>query len=260
MNIKKIVFVFLLITGLVNGVLCEFVFADNNVFQNGIEGNVFASYKKSDGMAMKVCHSIGKLDTKRKVVALTFDDGPGKYTKEILDILRQNNIRATFFFVGQNANDYKSIVRMAYADGHVIANHTYSHADLRKISADEIKSELIRASRAIYNIIDEYPVLFRPPYGACSSKSTRIVCGLGYTTIAWSDMTNDYDVDKTTPRKITNYIVEHAEPGAIIGMHDGGGNREKTVEALSLVIEELRSQGYQFLTIPELLGIDAYRD
>jgi peptidoglycan-N-acetylglucosamine deacetylase len=208
---------------------------------------------------MQACRSTGKIETTKKIVALTFDDGPHeKYTKEILDILEEQGIKATFFVVGENAVRHPYIIRMAYLNGNIIANHSFSHADLTKISEDELKSEILRTSKAIYRIIDEYPILIRPPYGACSPKSIRTTCKLGFRTIAWSDMTNDYD-PKMTSEKIADDIITNAHPGAIIGMHDGGGNREKTVKALPIIIERLKKEGYSFLTVPELLNIEAYR-
>jgi peptidoglycan/xylan/chitin deacetylase (PgdA/CDA1 family) len=212
---------------------------------------------------MKGCLGIGKLKTTRKVVALTFDDGPHqKYTGEILEILRLNNIRATFFVVGKNAQSCKeceNAIQIAHRDGNIIGSHTYSHADLRKLTDDETKVELIRTNDIVYRLIRERPALFRSPYGGCYARTAKEVSDLGFTAIAWSDMTNDYDAAHMTPEKIASDIIRYVHPGAIIGLHDGGGNREKTVKALSIIINTLRNDGYEFLTIPELLNIRGYR-
>lgn len=247
MNTKKILQIFLIIINVAYCNYCDLAFAEYN------------NSKKATGIDMKSCRGIGKIATKRKVIALTFDDGPHeKYTREILQILKQNNIKATFFVVGENAERYPDIIQTMHVDGNVVANHTYSHAFLTNLSDDGVETELHRASSVVYRIINEYPMLFRPPYGACSIKSSKTVCGLGFQTVVWSNMTNDYD-PTTTTTKIAHDIIRRAQPGGIIGMHDGGGNREKTVAALQLIIDALKNEGYEFLTIPELLGIEAYR-
>lgn len=216
--------------------------------------------KVEEYVAMKICRGIERAKTTKKIVALTFDDGPHqKYTKEILEILKQNNIRATFFVIGKNAQRYPDIITAAYKNGNIIGNHSYSHFYLTNLTDDEIKFELSRTSQLVHTIIKEYPILFRPPYGACSYRSARITQQLDFVTIVWNDMTNDYDVKQTTHEKIAADIIKNAKPGSIIGLHDGGGNREKTVAALPIIINALKIAGYEFLTLPELLDIQAYR-
>ena len=161
--------------------------------------------------------------------------------------------------VGKNVESYPDIVKTAYLDGNIIGNHTYSHFYLSHLSEDEVRTELSKASEAICKIVHKYPLLFRPPYGACSYSSTAQIGSLGFVTIGWCAMTNDYDVDHTISTKIAEDILRYVRPGGIIGLHDGGGNREKTVQALRIIISELKAQGYEFLTIPELLSIDPYR-
>ncbi|MEI8055697.1 MAG: polysaccharide deacetylase family protein [bacterium] len=248
MNIKKILQLFLLASSVA---FCDFdalALADNNSHEYPV---------------MKGCLGIGRLKTARKVVALTFDDGPHqKYTGEVLEVLRLNNIRATFFVVGRNAQSCKeceNAIKIAYRDGNIIGSHTYSHADLRKLTDDEIRIELVKTNDVVYGLIKERPMLFRSPYGGCSARTAREVSDLGFVSIAWSDMTNDYDAAHMTSEKIAGDIIKYVHPGAIIGLHDGGGNREKTVKALSIIINTLRNDGYEFLTIPELLDVEAYR-
>jgi peptidoglycan/xylan/chitin deacetylase (PgdA/CDA1 family) len=256
MNIKKLLYPFFFASVFL---LCGFytlAFANNNNFKNDGTNKEF-----SDSLIIKNCQGAKGIRTNKKVVALTFDDGPHqKYTPEVLAVLKQNNIRATFFVVGKNAERYPDIIKAAYVDGHVIANHSYSHFFLTKLSDDDIEIELTKTSKIVNGMIGKYPMLFRPPYGACSDKTTKIATELGFTTVLWNDMTNDYEVSKTTPEKIADDIVGHVRRGSIIGLHDGGGNREKTVKALLLIVSELKDRGYEFLTIPELLNIGGYRD
>lgn len=210
--------------------------------------------------AMKVCRGIERAKTSKKVVALTFDDGPHqKYTEAILDILQRNNIRATFFVIGKNAQRYPQIIAKIYKNGNVIGNHSYSHFYLTKLTAEEVVAELTKTSELVSAVIKEYPILFRPPYGVCSVRSAEITRQLGFITIVWDDMANDYEVNHTTPEMIAADVIKLAKPGSIIGLHDGGGNRKKTVMALPIIINTLRAAGYEFLTLSEMLNIKAYR-
>ncbi|MBU0744216.1 MAG: polysaccharide deacetylase family protein [Gammaproteobacteria bacterium] len=209
--------------------------------------------------SMLACRGIRKAHTTKKVVALTFDDGPSKkYTSEIFEILRINNIKATFFVVGKNAAEYPKVIKEAYQDGNIIGNHTYSHSNLSRLDGEDIDFELSKNSNIIHKLIGVYPTFFRPPYGICSDKSRRVAKNLGLKTIMWNDMVDDYHVNRTTPEKIASEIIELVTPGAIIGLHDGGGNRGKTVAALPIIIASLKNQGYLFLSLSELLDIPAY--
>jgi len=207
---------------------------------------------------VKTHRGIEKIKTNQKVIALTFDDGPSRYTPEILEILKSYGIRGTFFCIGQNIEFYPSVVRRAYLDGNIIANHTYSHSWLTKLSNEQIDHELVKTNKIIHNIIGECAVLFRSPYGDCSARTAKAVGDLGFVSIGWSDMTNDYDVHNITAERIASDLIRYARPGGIIGMHDGGGNREKTVRALPMVISRLKDMGYEFVTIPELVDIESY--
>jgi peptidoglycan/xylan/chitin deacetylase (PgdA/CDA1 family) len=205
------------------------------------------------------CKGTSSIHTTRRIIALTFDDGPSmKHTKQVLGVLKLNNIKGTFFFIGKNARKYQKIVREAYNNGHVIGNHSYSHYHLNRLNGEDIENELTKTSELIEKIIGVYPLLFRPPYGACSLESVRVARNLHFKTIMWSAMVDDYHVDRTTSEKIASQILGLVHPGAIIGLHDGGGNREKTVEALQIIIKALQNEGYEFVTIPELLGINPY--
>lgn len=216
------------------------------------------AHQESSFTIVKTDRGIEKIKTRQKVVALTFDDGPSKYTPEILEILRSYGIRGTFFFIGQNMKYYPATVRQAYLDGNVIANHTYSHPWLTKRSDEQIDNELITTNKIIHNIIGECATLFRPPYGACSARTAKAISDLGFISIGWSDMANEFDVNHTTAEKIASEIIMYARPGGIIGLHDGGGNRAKSVKALVIVINRLTDMGYEFVTIPELLDIEGY--
>lgn len=195
-----------------------------------------------------------------KVIALTFDDGPSKqYTEEVLQVLQQYNIKATFFVMGGCVKNRPEVLKKVYAAGYEIGNHTYSHPHLSSESDSAIANELTKANEIIYQAINVYPVLFRPPYGDCSAKCTEVAAKMGYKKITWDYMPNDWDSGKTTSAIIADKIIRNARSGAIITVHDGGGNREKTVQALPTIITTLKKEGYRFVTVSELINIEPYR-
>jgi peptidoglycan-N-acetylglucosamine deacetylase len=224
------------------------------------------------------CLSTQGIITNEKIIALTFDDGPnGKYTEEVLTILDKYKIKATFFVIGKNiapnrdgltknsTNEHivsqnRAELLKAYSAGHVIGTHSYTHPMMDKISEAAYKEELNLSADAIHEVIGKYPVLFRPPYGRCTIPYSEITKNMGYSIITWSDVADDYNIHLTTSMKIANDITQLAKPGGIILLHDGGGNRTKTVNALPKIIESLTKEGYRFITIPEMIGIEAYRD
>lgn len=203
--------------------------------------------------------------THDKVIALTFDDGPNEpYTSEILDILNHYQIKATFFEVGKNIEYYPKTTNKLFEDGQIIANHSYSHQrDLLVENKKTIEWEIGKTQEIIRRITGKEPHLFRPPYGY---KSPMLLGGLkefNLLLIEWSDMTNDYY--KPGTENIVKKIVAKAKPGGIIALHDGdetkhGSDRFQTVKALPKIIEGLQRQGYQFVTVPELLGVPAYNN
>lgn len=204
--------------------------------------------------------SVSAFSSGRKMIALTFDDGPNKtYTPQVLEVLQKNNIKATFFVMGGWVKQNPEILKQVYAAGNVIGNHTFTHPLITKISSASFKNELIKTNEIIYATINVYPVLFRPPFGMSSATSNKIVSDLGFKKITWNFMVNDYDANKTTAEKIASQVIQHASPGAIITMHDGGSNREKTVKALATIIPTLKQKGYEFVTVSELLNIEPYR-
>jgi len=196
----------------------------------------------------------------KKLIALTFDDGPHiQYTEEVLNILKKNNIKATFFVIGGNVKNHPELLKKTFADGNLIGNHSYTHPNLSKIDSKLITKELNRANDIIYKTIHVYPTLMRPPYGACDTHCDKVANTLGFKKINWDYLVNDWDVNKTTAGIIATNIIKHAGPGKILSMHDGGGNREKTVKALPSIIATLKKEGYQFVTVAELLNTKPYR-
>ncbi|NEP05382.1 MULTISPECIES: polysaccharide deacetylase family protein [Okeania] len=195
------------------------------------------------------------LNSKQKVISLTFDDGPwNKTTEQILDILKKHNIRATFFVVGQHLNVRQEIGKKIVEEGHVIANHTWNHPSKKsKMSPDLIKSEIGRTADLIYKITGRTTNLFRPPGGVLVNGLADYAKERKHTVVLWS--ADSVDWYYRSAKEITKKVLNKASNGGIVLLHDGGGPRGHVVEALPNIIAGLKKQGYEFVTIPELLTI-----
>jgi peptidoglycan/xylan/chitin deacetylase (PgdA/CDA1 family) len=213
---------------------------------------VYASTSPQSEVFGKVIHHI---DPYQKIVALTFDDGPnGKYTREVLDILDQEGIKATFFLIGKNVEAYPDIAMEIVEHGHTIGNHTYTHPWLLPLEKNKsIRDEVDKAEIAIHNATGVWAKIFRPPHGLRSLWMDEAIRKEGYTIYTWDDMTTDYKKE-TDDKKIARNILSKVRPGSIIVLHDGvnlvhGINRENMIEALPIIIDELKHDGYEFVTL-----------
>jgi polysaccharide deacetylase family sporulation protein PdaB len=197
---------------------------------------------------------ITKGSTTEKLVAFTFDDGDdGKNITAILQILSDNNIKATFFATGKAAENHPDLIKKIYQQGHIIGNHSYSHPDFTKIAAAKITEELAKCDDAIKSITGKSTKpYFRPPFGYYNSDVLKAVGAAGYTkTIHWTIDTIDWRGDSAAD--ITSRVVNNIKPGAIVLMHVGSGAKN-TVAALPGIISNLKSKGYKFVTLNQLLG------
>jgi len=210
--------------------------------------------------------------SREKVVALTFDDGPNEpYTSQILDILASHNIKATFFVVGKNVELYPETARRIIAEGHVVGNHSYSHNANHALTEYGAK-DLERAQETIDNTVGIRPHLYRPPHGKKSPWELEAVKKGGLIEVTWSVSANDQHVlaflGEPSPETLSREIVSRTNPGGIILLHDGYGtlhdtvkaDKSLTVKALPLIIEQLQTRGYRFVTVPELLNVPAYNE
>ncbi len=194
-----------------------------------------------------------KLTPEHKVIALTFDDGPWpKSTAQVLDILKQNQIKATFFLIGQNVKNYPTLVKREIAEGHVIGNHTWHHW-YQFLNPQAAAYEIDHTADLIYQVTGIKTNLFRPPGGIMHNGVADYARNNKYAIVLWSSDSVDYS--RPAVPKLINNVFRNAKPGGIILMHDGGGNRSKTVQALPEIIANFRKQGYSFVTIPELLAM-----
>jgi len=194
--------------------------------------------------------AISKIPTTHKVVALTFDDGPDlRITPEILRVLREKKVHATFFVVGENAERFPNILSDELKDGNEIGNHSYSHESLPKLSEAKIKGELDKADKAI-TIVAPQPTLFRPPCGAYNKTVLTVAQDRGYTMVLWSVDPEDWR--KPSVKQLVDSILHDVKPGSIILLHDIL-YPSPTPEAVAIVIDRLRADGYEFVTVSELL-------
>ncbi|WP_433250321.1 polysaccharide deacetylase family protein [Streptosporangium sp. CA-135522] len=192
----------------------------------------------------------GSVDCARaKCIALTYDDGPGPNTGRLLDVLREKDARATFFCVGSNASVRPDLLRRMRQEGHLVANHTWSHRDLTALPGSRIADQINLGQYAITQAIWQVPTLVRPPYGASNLQVASVARRLGLSVVRWSVDTEDRN--DPNPRAIADRAVSQAKPGAIVLLHDINGS---TVDATPEILRRLAKKGYTFVTVPELYG------
>jgi peptidoglycan/xylan/chitin deacetylase (PgdA/CDA1 family) len=198
--------------------------------------------------------TLGKIPSDRKVVALTFDDGPNPdATPLILQTLREKGVRATFFVLGSHAERWPELVRRISSEGHQLGNHGYFHRKLQFKSPFYVSRDIRLGIRAIKRAGAPAPRLFRAPHGFRSPWTTPIASSYGERTVGWS--LGVWDSDRPGADEIVRRTLEGVEPGSIILLHDGDGynpdgDRMQTAAALPIIIDRLKEQGYEFATLP----------
>lgn len=192
--------------------------------------------------------AIRRIDPDRPMIALTFDDGPGPGTRRILRALESVDGRATFCMVGDRVNDYAQTARMVAAQGSEIATHTLTHPNLAKLSASEVRAELEESIAAIEQVTGVRPGVLRPPYGSTSAEVQQVCRELGVVIANWNVDTEDWRVRDADA--ILNHVLDNARDGAIVLCHD---LYPETAAAMERAVEELAAQGYQLVSVSELL-------
>lgn len=202
-------------------------------------------------------------DRDQKLVALTFDDGPNPpATLEVAAALKQAGVQGTFFLVGANVVRHPEVARALVADGDVVGNHSYRHQK-RDAIFDLGYDQVAEASTAIHEATGRCPALFRAPNGFHTPWQLHAVSDDGMTAVAWDVQT--YDWEDPSPETIVSRVLDQVENGSIILLHDGndldsGVDRSSTIAALPLLVDALRSRGYEFVTVDGLLGVPAYAE
>lgn len=188
-------------------------------------------------------------------IALTFDDGPHpRYTPRILDILDEYNIKATFFVVGINAENYPDTIENVIKKGHEIGNHTYTHPHVSCLNSQNLKCEVEQCESAIYGLTDYKTKLFRPPEGMIDADVRSVLRSLDYKVILWDIDTRDWA--HTSPQEIADNVIDNIASGDIILMHDYIGHNSPTIEAMRIFIPQLLDKGYRFVVVSELIGLE----
>jgi peptidoglycan-N-acetylglucosamine deacetylase len=181
-------------------------------------------------------------------IALTFDDGPNPvFTPQVLRVLDDYGVKATFFCIGEQAREYPELVQQIQQAGDALGVHGWNHTALTKLSPDEIDQQLHSASIAIQQATGTTPTVFRPPYGSTDQTVVDVASALGLTQVLWSVDTDDWQRPGT--EAIVNAVLTHAHNGGVILMHDGGGDRSETVAALPQIITALQQRGFTFVTL-----------
>jgi peptidoglycan-N-acetylglucosamine deacetylase len=212
-----------------------------------------------------ISYDIDQLGAVPRKLAITFDDGPDpRWTPRILDVLKEKRVPATFFVIGLDASQWPQILKREYAEGHAIGNHTYTHPAFDEVSPTQLRWELNLTQRLIGSTLGAKSILFRPPYGidhqpeyAEEVSLLPVAQDMGYVIVGQKIDPHDWrqPYGKQVPaQEIVDSVLRQAANGNIILFHDGGGDRSETVAALPQIIDKLREEGYEFVSVPELIG------
>lgn len=214
--------------------------------------NTFASSKKAEYKRKGL--AIWQVNTKEKMVALTFDDGPNPvYTSQILDLLAKYNAKATFFVIGERAKEFPEIIKREVTEGHEVGNHTYSHIYDFDNSPKKFVQELERSSNTIKDIAGYKPTLYRPVAGYYNDLILNTAIKNGYRVVLWSWTQDTRDWSCPGINKITHNVVSDIKPGDITIFHDSGGDRSQTVCALENILKFLKKEGFKCVTVSEMI-------
>jgi len=192
------------------------------------------------------------IHTQDKVVALTFDDGPDPlFTGSILDILKKQQVKASFFVLGEAARSNPHLLSRMINEGHEIGNHGFTH----NYTQHKLIEELTKTNQAVFLATNTHTYFYRPPGGRISKAQVQLIKDNGHVVTLWSLDSQDWL--NPGPNRIIHNVIKAVFPGAIILLHDGGDKREQTVDALEQIIIELRARGYRFVTLSELRSLDS---
>jgi peptidoglycan-N-acetylglucosamine deacetylase len=204
--------------------------------------------------ALRYTPFIARGTARQRAIALTFDDGPSPYTESIVSILVRMHVPATFFVVGQQLDYFSDGLRDEVRHGFVIGDHTENHAWLIRLGAAGQYAQIDTDAMRLERLGAPFPELFRPPYGAYDARTLTALRRLRMLMVMWSIDPGDWRRPGT--RAIVDNVIENAKPGAIVIMHDGGGDRSQTVAALPAIVNGLRRRHYRLVTVPQLLTLD----
>jgi|KBSMisStandDraft_5_1062788.scaffolds.fasta_scaffold100922_3 peptidoglycan/xylan/chitin deacetylase (PgdA/CDA1 family) len=202
--------------------------------------------------ALPAAYGLTQGDPAERMVALTFDDGPSGRTPAILRVLARNHAHATFFVVGRATRGMEPVLRHVAATGNELADHTYSHADLLALRPAARKRQLQWTRGLVVRATGVQPHFFRPPYGATGPAVNRLGRSLGLIPVLWSVDSRDWQLPGT--RAIVRRVLANVRPGAIVLMHDGGGDRRETLRALPAILRALKHRHFQVVTLSRMFA------
>jgi peptidoglycan/xylan/chitin deacetylase (PgdA/CDA1 family) len=218
-----------------------------------VRGKATSMAKGSGATSLRV---LWRARTEEKVMALTFDDGPGReLTAPLLDALREEKVRATFCLVGRQAFEERDLVRRQMRDGHDLVNHTWTHANLALLDYDDLKVEMERTDQLLYELTGRNPGMIRPPYGHVSGALLQHAAMAGQGLLLWDVQLRETRLDTAGN---VDHVIDHLRPGCIVLGHDHG--REDRVigtRAIPEIIRRAKAEGYRFVTASEMFEIDA---
>lgn len=223
----------------------------------GLEGPTWGEVETAEpdpsGWSRPIDDTYTKVNTSRKVIAITFDDGPHpENTPRLLDMLKERKIKATFYVVGSMVKYSPELLRRMIAEGHEIGNHTVSHGNLARMSDESLINELRAAHEQIIAETGVTPRTMRPPGGAIKKSQKELMMNeFGYPTILWSVDPEDWK--RPGPAVVTSRLLNGASPGGILLVHD---LHKPTVDAMPSTFDQLLAQGYEFVTVTELIELD----
>jgi peptidoglycan/xylan/chitin deacetylase (PgdA/CDA1 family) len=204
----------------------------------------------------------GPRDTRK--VALTFDDGPSRpCTEQLIDAMRDLGVKGTFFCLGANVHENPDLLLQMHREGHTIGNHSIWHSRKTGLRPGNDITHIIDGERAISDVLGVRPRFYRPPWGWLTPWEGRRLTQAGYTIIGWDVYTLDWKVPEVSGEELARDAIRDTQPGSIMCFHDAkplarSWEKRETTRAVRMLVPELRSQGYEFVTIPELLGMPAY--
>jgi peptidoglycan/xylan/chitin deacetylase (PgdA/CDA1 family) len=202
-------------------------------------------------------HTFTGVGRESRQLALTYDDGPNDpHTQRLLEVLARHSVHATFFLIGRYVQQRADIVRELVKAGHVVGNHTFTHPLLTFKSARELRSQFENCDRALTDAVGEHSNLFRPPFGGRRPGVLRLAQQMGMEPIMWN--VTGYDWNATSAEQVERKVVSRVRGGNVILLHDGGhlnfgADRSHTVIATDRLISRYKSEGYEFVTIPEMM-------
>ena len=204
---------------------------------------------------MSELNMITEVAASQKAVAITFDDGPNPiYTPQVLEIFANVEGKATFFMIGEQMEKNPEVVKEVAEQGHEIGNHTFSHPKLSELTPADCLAEMERNEQIIRELTGQSPVVFRPPYLDYNHDTISIVESKGYSMIGALNL-EAQDWEQPGVEHILSASRKSVRNGSILIFHDGYGDRSQTIQAVKKLVSELKSQGYQLLTVSELLNL-----